>query len=346
MQYGTASSYQTVDAKPGGGGGIYIHASETNELLFGIGPPTFSLVLPGGAAYTLVMVGYSEPKGNSPFLSFSLLNEHFKDQEDNLYGGLPIRINFAAMRFANLITTEGTTLDVSFYEPTGEFAVNDNFRRNLPGQGQILNVAPLGLFAAIGTQPMKPYFLLSTLFNKNYPYRIERHTAPSSDWLAHQATLVPDDASDPEARIDFPVVSNARYTIVAYGPATTSEAKTVILRDNTPAPPPGNARIRFFHGAFGDWNQVTGLQEKKLKLRIGSNEGNLAAYGEVPDGSNSFSTSAGTVQIALLDEQNTVITTFNDIELEANEAYTLFLSRGSFGNALLLTPSSEKLVTR
>ena len=336
LGYAEDIGYTTI-TRPASRTGLYIIDS-TNKKLFGIPPPY--VVLQTDAVLTLVMTGSLTPKGDEPFLSFSIFTEAYLDPEDSLYGLPPFRINFGAVRFANLVPlTPDSSLSVSFLDSNiKDYQVNEYFRRNYVGQDPVLTqVYPLGNNGTLGQQKMRKYMLLSTLFSSRYPYRIELGTRFASEGPTPQPVL-----KEPARGkgFEFRIEPSKRYTIIAYGPKTFDSTGTAVLVDNTRAPASlATATVRFFHGAYDDVNRL-----RRLKLRIGGIDTPLMAYGELPDGQRAVDVPAGTKTIDLLDENDTVIYTETlDEALKGGDAYTVYLSRGAFGNALVLTQVSEAL---
>jgi hypothetical protein len=132
--------------------------------------------------------------------------------------------------------------------------------------------------------------------------------------------------------------ANKRYTIVAYGPFDSTKAHSVVLTDNTPLPSAGMARLRFFHGGFGDF------ETQKLRISIGGATSRLMSYGELPDSASTFEAAPGDgLSMDLLDESGAIIFTQHDVKLTEGKAYTVFFSRGKLGNGFVLTAVSEEL---
>lgn len=339
LAYGTASPYvASSEHLPPKGTGLWIYDHATGKELRALTPPY--IILPPNATFTIVLTGNTEPRGDDAFLNFSLFQESYHGA-DSLYGSPPINVNFCAVRFANIVATRDDFLDVTFYDPAQEFCFNDNFRRNLVGQMQTVeSIVSLGHFPQ---PPERDYFYISMLLRQDYPFRVEYHDASrigrncvnnveNLDYRK-QDVLVP--------RAEFGPEVNRRYTVVAYGPYAVGSAASTVLQDNTPAPPAGMAQVRFFHGAFG-----APYETKRLRLRIAvTTTPTAVAYGEKPDGTNSFATGPGTVTAQVVDESNAVIHTqqLTLTPLEANKSYTIFLSRGSFGDALYLHALAEEL---
>jgi hypothetical protein len=337
LEYAKDIGYTTITRAPGATG-LYIRDS-TGRKIFSIPPPY--VVLQTDAVLTLVMTGSLSPKGNDPFLSFSIFPEAFLDTKDSLYGLPPFRVNFGAIRFANLIPMGiDSSLSVSFLDSTfgQDYQVNEYFRRNFIGQDTaITQVFPLGNRRELGLQKIRPYMLLATLLTSRYPYRIELGTRPASDGPTAQPVL-----KEPRRGrgFEFRITPNLRYTIIAYGPKTFDSSGTAVLVDNTRAPASNaTSTVRFFHGAYEDVNRV-----RRLKLRIGGIETPLMSYGELPDGQLAVDVPAGSKTIELLDENGAVVHTEQlDDGLVGGDAYTIYLSRGAFGTELVLTQVSEAL---
>jgi hypothetical protein len=335
IAYGTATEY-TMRTAPPYDPGLYVFDNTTKEQLFGV--PGVLIVT--ASVQTIIMTGSIDPRGDDPILSFSVFQESAQTSQTGLYGALPFRLSLASIRFANLVPSGDTTLSVSFLDSINEpkFAPNEYFRRNYRGQEWVLSVPPLGYSAAIGLQPMRPSFLLSTFLKIWYPYRIEMSTQPQYSF-DQQPSLVPETQG---LAIPFTIDPNRRYTIIAYGPFAPGDAESKVLQDNAPAPSSqAMAAIRFFHGGFGD------LLNKKLSVRINGVASPLMSYGQLPGNSDVFEVPAGATSIELLDESGTVIHTETLVDpvpmLEGGENYTVFLSRGARGNHTIITPVSDRL---
>ena len=341
LAYGSASQYVPTKEYFPRGTGMWIYDHNTGKEIRAITEPY--IVLPPNATFTLVLTGNSKPRGEDAFLYFSVFQEDSKGS-DGLYGATPFNISFAAVRFANLVSSGSNLLDVTFFDPNTEFCHNDNFRRNIVGQPDAMeNVASLGLD---GQDKTRNYFFVSLLVRQDFPYRVEYHqgdrvgrnctnNAEHKDYRK-QDVLVPRNELTPSV--------NKRYTIVAYGAYTPDSARAAVLLDNTPAPPPGLAQVRFFHGAFG-----RDYQAKDLRIRINGQSTPVAmVYGKVPDGTNSFATGPGGVTAEVIDKDGNVIhtQTLDNTPLEADKSYTIFLTRGPFGDKLYLHALAEEVIPK
>lgn len=323
LTYGSASNYvETKSHVPGTG--MWIYYSGLDSVLRAFTPPY--ITLPPNVTFTLVLTGNAQPRGEESFLFFSAFQENLKQSSSQLYGAPPFNITFAAMRFVNIVGSGDSLLDVTFFDTDPKYVDNNNFRRNLIDQPQTMEgVASLGL---PGQSENRRYFYISLIAKQDYPFRVEYHqpynppTVSNGD-LRRQDVLV--------GRKELKLAPNRRYSIVAYGPYESGEARSALLLDNTPPPPVGMAQVRFFHGAYGAPHISS-----RYRIRIGGATGNLMSYGEVPTASNSFSVPASASTIDLLDESNNVVATMNLRKLEPDMSYTVFLSRGPFGNTLFL----------
>lgn len=324
LSYGSASSY--ISSKPyfPVGTGMWIYYAGTDSVLRAFTPPY--ITLPPNATFTLVLTGNASPSGEESFLFFSAFQENLKGGNSQLYGSPPFNITFAAMRFVNLVASGDSLLDVTLYDNDPKYQANDNFRRNLIDQSRALeSVASLGL---PGQPADRRYFYISLLLKQDYPYRVEYHQPynPPTEFegvLRRQDVLV--------GRKELTLQPNRRYSIVAYGPYETGKAKSAVLVDNTSTPPPGMAQVRFFHGAFG-----APYESSSYRVRIAGVNTSLMRYGEVPAGTNSVSVPVSAGTIDLVDESGATVSTMNLRELEPGMAYTVFLSRGPFGNELFM----------
>ncbi len=330
LAYGNASPY--IDQPAVSGTGLHVFQPD-GKLLFSVPKPFISL--PSGAVLTIVMTGFANPGGNDPFLFFSIFNEHFQAPVDSLYGNVPLNVRFGAVRFVNIVPTgSDSTLDVAFFDPAqqSKYANNDYFRRDVIS-------AQIAVTRRRSLTPENDhtiqYFLLSTLLRNSYPYRIEIGNPSFNSWeLRYQTPLVPPQHN---TSLPFEVGSNARHTIVAYGPFAPGQAQSLVYRDNVPLPGPGSTGFRLFHGAFGQ------LGSQQLKIRVNGSESPLMSYGQAPGQADAFTTSAGATTIEVLDANNTLLHTQTlDEPLKGNISYTIFLSRGPNGDTLLATPLSDE----
>jgi hypothetical protein len=150
LGYGHASNYALVNAHPPPNGtGLWVNDAVTGKQVYGIRPPSVYLV--GSSVVTIIMTGQTIPHGEDPFLLFSVFFDNSKTGP--YYGSTPFKLQFKAVRFANLIPSGDRFLDVSFLDSTiQDYASSEYFRRNLP-PGQFnspLHVAPLGYSAGDG----------------------------------------------------------------------------------------------------------------------------------------------------------------------------------------------------
>ncbi len=333
LGYGQASAYVASKEYLPRGTGLWIYDHATGTEIRAVTPPY--IVLPPNATFTLVLTGNAQPRGDDAFLNFSAFQESYLSTADSLRGSPPININFCAARFVNAVASGDSLLDVTFYDPSNEFRENENFRRNLVGQPQTMEgVASLGL---AGQPTHRHYFYISMLIRQEFPYRVEYHQTWRPATTGDPVVYRRQDAF--LGRVEFKPAVNKRYTIVAYGPYNKDSARTALLVDNTPAPPAGMVQVRFFNAAFG-----AAYQGKRLRLRInGGTTPTPTLYGEVPAALNSFTTSPGSPTAEVLDETGAVIhtQTLDATPLKADKAYTLFLTRGAFGNTLYLHALAE-----
>lgn len=338
VRYATVKEYEVI-TRSSASSGLYVKKDGTDSTIFGVPPPY--IILPTDAVITLVMTGSLEPKGDDPFLSLGIFSEGYLDRRDSLYGNSIIPINFAAVRFANLVPlTPDSSLSVSFLDSTygKDYAMNQFFRRNLPGQDPVLTqVYPLGNDKTLGMQQIRPYMLLANLLTSRYPYRIELGTRRASEGPTEQPVLA---EKSPGRGFDFTIEPNRRYTIVAFGPKVVGQARTVILNDNTRAPSSdASITFRFFHGGLG-----ADTQNRRLRVRINGVDSPLMSYGDAPDGRLAVEAPAGATRIELFDESGALLHTETlPKAMSGGQAYTIFLSRGAFGNSLVLTEVSEAL---
>lgn len=324
LRYGSASNYVPTKPHIDPGTGMWIYYSGLDSVLRAFTPPY--IILPPNVTFTLVLTGNAQPRGEESFMFFSAFQENSKPTDSQLYGAPPFNITFAAMRFVNIVGSGDSLLDVTFFDADPKYVDNNNFRRNLIDQPQAMeSVSSLGL---PGQSENRRYFYVSLISKQDYPFRVEYHqpynppTISNGD-LRRQDVLV--------GRKELKLEPNRRYSIVAYGPYKNGEARSVVLLDNTPPPPGGMAQVRFFHGAYGD-PYIT----SRYRIRIGGATGNLMSYGEIPAAANSFSVPVSATTIDLLDENNNVVATRNLRRLEPDMSYTVFLSRGAFGDTIFL----------
>ena len=307
-------------------GGMTVKETSTGKTIFQVS----SILLSGDAVITLVLSGKLRPLGDEKMIFLGMLQDSRYDPQTELYGGLPLAFELLALRFINLINSGNATLDLTLYDEQFGGGFIDNFRRNFPNQlGATINVAPVG---SPPDQSLKGYFFLSTFLYTELPYRVEVTNQADPGGMGAQVVFVP--------RVEFPIASNNRYTVAAYGPFVEGQAKAVTIFDRVPAPPPGSAGLRFFHGDFG-----TNIS-KKLRVRVSGATSPEMSYGESPDPiAQSFTATAGSnLTLSLLDETGATVHTESGVTLKGGTTYTIFLSRGVDGSALLLTPVSEEVI--
>ncbi len=234
----------------------------------------------GDAVNTLFMVGKIDPTGDEDFLFLNAMQDSrsvttaptYCQQTISLlpgsllYGTLPIQLKFTALRFFNAVSSGSSTLDLSLKSQFGQ-DFPQSFRRNFPGQEAVIQIPPLG---SGNPREVQPYFFLSTLLERSYPFRVEEHIAPAFDAGTIQPIIVDEKPFDVEGGL--------RYTVIAYGPFERGKAGSVLLIDRTPTPPPGMAAIRFFHGAHGE------QQTRDLRLRVNGTLGPPMRYGDAVNG--------------------------------------------------------------
>ena len=307
-------------------GGLTVTESTSGRVIFDVA----DILLSGDAVVTLVLGGKLRPLGDERMIFLGILQDSRYDPLTELYGYIPLPFELLALKFVNIVSSGDSTLDLTLYDQQygGDFP--DNFRRNFPGQrNATIQVAPLG---APEEESQKGYFFLSTFLYTALPYRIEVTDPSNPGGIQPQTVLVP--------RVEFPIQSNRRYTVVAYGPFAQGQAQAVTIFDRVPAPPQGEAGLRFFHGDYGT------NRTEELRIRINGDVSPQMSYGEAPDPlAQSFNATAGSgLSISLLNEAGTVIHTENNVTLKPGATYTIFLSRGPDGSGLLLTPVSEEVV--
>lgn len=304
---------------------LLVRESGTQREIIGIP----SVLLPGGGIVTLVMTGRLRPRGDEKFIYFNNFTDSRLDNETGLYGGLPFRVELTSLRFINLVGYADSTLDLALEDKRfgGDFP--DSFRRNFPGQNSVIAVAPLG---SDPTFAEKGYFFLSTLLYVEFPYRVEVHRLDVGITGQKQTVLV--------ERKPLPVEANRRYTVVAFGPFVPGQADAVTLFDRTPSPPAGQVNARFFHGAYG------ALQNERLRLRINGVTSPEMGYGQAPDPLTQWFTlpASGSATIEVLNQAGAVVHTQTGVQFSANKTYTIFLSRGPNGDALLVKAVADDVV--
>jgi hypothetical protein len=351
---GTASSYTTTQSypfNPNSQPSLWVRDDKGN-LLF----KADKIVVPGASVLTLLVTGNTYPKGEEPFLSLSpfIDNSRVVSGGDTLYGIPPLfQVKVAAVAFVSLVPTASLTadsaLDVAFYDPEAtDYAANEFFRRSYGGQYEAMfNVRPLPIVNLGNPIGIRPHLLLDALNEvlpgrRGYnPYRIEVNQNLSDSGRAGRNPIWPLVPSTSRTEMeDLFIEAGKRYTIVAYGPFVRGEANSVVLKDNSPLPSAGNASVRLFHGAFGEY------QGKQLKLRINGIEGKPIGYGAAPTATDAFEVPAGdNLTLEAVDETGTVIHAETSQSLKPGTAYTVFLSRGAYHETpiLVLTPVSQDI---
>lgn len=296
----------------------------------------------GDAVNTLFMVGKIDPTGDQDFIFLNAMQDSrsvaaaptYCQQTVSLlpgtllYGTLPIQLKFTALRFLNAVSSGGSTLDLSLKSQFGQ-DFPQSFRRNFPGQESVIQIPPLGSGNA---REIRPYFFLSTLLERSYPFRVEEHIAPAFDAGTIQPIIVDEKP--------FEVEGGLRYTVIAYGPFERGKAGSVLLIDRTPTPPPGSAGIRFFHGSHGV------QQSRDLRLKVNGVLGPAMRYG---DGVNSRTESfvvppSGGSVLEVLDPDLNVITRQTGVNIDAGKTYLVILSRGPQGDRYELTAIDDDVV--
>lgn len=349
--YQSASPYARLAAIDPGTTPLYVTNATTGEELLYL--PDGYVFVPAGVTFTLVLSGLGHPMGSERFLMSAIFNESALDAVDSLRGYSPFRYSFGALRLVNLAPGD-SMLDVTFYDPSAEFAANDNYRRTIYGRrrGTLDFVHTLGHPALPFSRDdsyFGEYFIVGYNIGKQLRARIEY----SQPWRPDEIGK-PGGGAFPDYRrqdvyaadTSFLYEESRHYTIVAYGPyvdpTSPPPGRCQILRDDTPVPPPGMAQVRLFHGAFGP-----SYQGKALRLRIGGVEMTTGSrYGAHPPPNSSISVSAGTPTVEVLDEQGAVIYSqdLTNTPLEAGKSYTVFLSRGVDGASLLLFALTEDFI--
>lgn len=291
-----------------------------------------NVLLPGSSVVTLVMAGELRPRGDDKFFFFNIFTDSRLDDKTDLYGSLPLPLELVAVRFVNLVGYADSTLDLAFEDKLYGCDYPECFRRNLPKQNEaVIAVAPLG------TDPQyaeKGYFFLSKLLDIANMFRVEVHRLEFYDTGDKQTILV--------SKQPFNSRASGRYTFVAHGPfvADAARAGATIIEDLTPAPAPGMANVRFFHGAYSSF------PDEELQIRINGQTGPQMAYGQAPSPEGMFMTTgaSGSATVQVLDESGAVVHTQNAVEFKAGKTYTVFLSEGPDGSGLFLKPLAEDVV--
>lgn len=347
--YPSGSSYARLAAIDPGTTPLYVTDAATGaELLY---LPAGFVFVPPGVTFTLVLSGVGRPVGSERFLMSAIFNESALDDADSLRGYAPFRYPFGALRLVNLAPGD-SMVDVTFYDPSIEFAANDNYRRTIYGRrrGTLDFVHTLGhplLALSPQDQYFGEYFIVGYNIGKQLRLRIEYNQVWRPDEIGRPGSSPSLDYRRQDvfaADTSFPYEESRHYTIVAFGPyvdpKTPPPGRCQILHDNTPAPPPGMAQVRLFHGAFGP-----AYEGKALRLRIGGVEMTSASrYGAHPPANGSIAVTAGTPSVDVLDEQGNVVYTqdLTNTPLEPGKSYTIFLSRGVDGTSLLLFALTEE----
>lgn len=347
VSYGGASNYAPSKAVDPGTSDLFITEAVTGRVLYGLGKGY--VFIPAGATFTLVLSGKIQPVGDERFLMVAAFNESAFDTRDSLWGISPFRYSFAAIRFVNL-TPGDSTLDVTFYDPSTEFAANDNFRRTLSTSwpGTLDDVHSLGhpdLHMTGRDGYFGEYLTLGYNVGKNLRYRVEYHQIwqPGQPGGINPYDYRRQDVFAPE--MTFLFEESRRYTIVAFGPYVQPTQPPgglrQVLHDDTPVPGSSSlAQVRLFHGAFGAPYDGQGL-----RLRIGGSTSPAASrFGLTPPTSSSFTAPAGAVEAEVVDDQGNVLHTqvLSATPLQGGKSYTVFLTRGVDGNSLLLHALSEE----
>ena len=335
LSYGQASAY--VNSRSyilGQGTGLYVIDAATGKGLFDL--PTPFVNLPGTAAFTIVMTGNAKPKGEQPFLFFNLFQENRGPDNNKLYGGLPFRIDFGAVRTVNLAATRDSALTTTFYDPNrlAKYATNEYYRRDFtPSQGTVYN-RPFWEKITDVEEKHGPYFLLSLLFRRDWPYRVEIHR-PYTDYnifnFEYSTPLV--DGPQP-----LKMEPNNRYTIYVSGPFDTTKARSTVVRDNLPVPSGGNVRLRFFHAGFND-SAIT------LQLRVSGVATPLQSYAAAPSNTAAASVqvAAGTITAQVVDASGNVVASRNGIPLQAGNNYMIAYSNDHDGNGRVISVIPEEV---
>lgn len=337
LQYGQASQYVRSKAYLlGQGTGLYVLAAGTSNSLFDLPAPFVNL--PGTAVFTIVMTGNARPKGEQPFLFFNLFQENRGPDNNKIYGGLPFRIDFGAVRTINLAAMGDSTVTTTFYDPNrlAKYAANEYYRRDFTVRQGVVHERRYWEFVpdadTIGKKGS--YFLLSLLFRRDWPYRVEIDK-PYPNWdifnFRYSTPLV--DGPQP-----LKMEPNNRYTIYVSGPFDTTKARSTVVADNLPAAAAGNARLRFFHAGFKD-------STKTLQLRVSGMTTPLQSYAASPGNALSASVQvpAGTLTAEVIDASGNLVATRNGITLQPGNNYMLGYSNGADGNGKVISVIPEEV---
>lgn len=337
LQYGQASSYVRSKAYLlGQGTGLFVLDAGTNNSLFDLPAPFVNL--PGTAVFTIVMTGNAKPKGEQPFLFFNLFQENRGPDNNKIYGGLPFRIDFGAVRTINLAATGDSTLTTTFYDPNrlSKYVKNEYYRRDFTVSQDVVYNRPHWELVFDSDGKKAYYFLLSLLFRRDWPYRIEIHQPLQYPDILFN--YFPPLVDGPQPLTMEP---NNRYTIYVSGPFDTTKARSTVVRDNLPVPSGGNARLRFFHAGFKD-------STKALQLRVSGMNTPLQSYAVSPGNTVAASVQvpSGTITAQVLDASGNVLASRNGITLQAGNSYMLAYSNDKDGNGKVISVIPEEVFIR
>ena len=212
-------------------GGMKVTDTRSGKVIFQVS----DILLSGGAVITLVISGKLRPLGDERLVFLGIFQDSRFDDETNLYGGLPLPFELLALKFVNIVSSGDSALDLTLYDGQFGGGFPDNFRRNFPGDpgqlGAVICIPPLGTDPS---KSQKGYFFLSTFLYTELPYRVEVTNTLGKGNTEPQTVLVP--------RVEFPIEANRRYTVIAYGPFISGEAKAVTMFDRVPPPPTRSSR--------------------------------------------------------------------------------------------------------
>lgn len=334
LQYGQASQYvRSKSYLLGQGTGLFVLDAGTTNSLFDLPAPFVNL--PGTAVFTIVMTGNAKPKGEQPFLFFNLFQENRGPDNNSIYGGLPFRIDFGAVRTIDLAAMGDSAVTTTFYDPNrlAKYVQNEYYRRDFTVSQYVVYNRPHWELITDSVEKQGSYFLLSLLFRRNWPYRIEIHRF-HNDNFNYSTPLV--DGQQP-----LNMEPNNRYTIYVSGPFDTTKARSTVVRDNLPAPTSGSVRLRFFHAGFKD--STTALQ-----LRVRGMNTPLQSYAVAPANTTAVSVQipAGTITAEVVDGSGNVVATRNGVTLQAGNNYMLAYSNGPDGNGKVISVIPEEVFIR